>query len=88
MAWTLEYARSARKLVEKLDPHTRNRIRDFIENRLAGLDHPRELGKPLKGPLATFWRYRVGDYRIICDAQDTRLVILVVTIGHRGDVYR
>ncbi|WP_434721913.1 type II toxin-antitoxin system RelE family toxin [Mesorhizobium sp. RIZ17] len=88
MAWTLEYARSARKFVETLDPHTRNRIREFIENRLAYLDNPRELGKPLKGPLATFWRYRVGDYRIVCDVQDTRLVILVVTIDHRGDVYR
>jgi len=88
VAWTLEYARSARKFVEKLDPHTRNRISEFIENRLAYIDNPRELGKPLKGPLATFWRYRVGDYRIVCDVQDTRLVILVVTIGHRGDVYR
>ncbi|TPK98293.1 MULTISPECIES: type II toxin-antitoxin system RelE/ParE family toxin [unclassified Mesorhizobium] len=88
MAWTLEYARSARKFVEKLDPHTRSRIRDFIENRLAELDNPREVGKPLKGPLATFWRYRVGDCRIICDVQDARLVILVVAIGHRGDVYR
>ncbi|TIW19463.1 MAG: type II toxin-antitoxin system RelE/ParE family toxin, partial [Mesorhizobium sp.] len=57
-------------------------------HRLAVLDNPRELGKPLKGPLATFWRYRVGDYRVICDVQDRRLVILVVTIGHRGDVYR
>ena len=88
MASTLEYARSAHKFVEKLDPHTRNRIRDFIENRLAELDNPRDLGKPLTGPLATFWSYRVGDYRIICDVQDRRLVILVVTIGHRGDVYR
>jgi mRNA interferase RelE/StbE len=88
VAWTLEYASSARKFIEKLDPQTRNRIRDFIENRLAVLDNPREAGKPLKGPLATFWRYRVGDYRIICDMQNKRLVILVVTIDHRGDVYR
>jgi mRNA interferase RelE/StbE len=88
VAWTLEYARSARKFVEKLEPHTQNRIRDLIENRLAALDNPRDLGKPLKGPLATFWRYRVGDYRVICDVQDSRLVILVVTIGHPGDVYR
>ncbi|TJU92410.1 MAG: type II toxin-antitoxin system RelE/ParE family toxin [Mesorhizobium sp.] len=88
MAWTLEYARSARKFVEKLDPKTRHRIRDFIENRIAVLDNPCEAGKALKGPLATFWRYRVGDYRIICDVQDSRLVILVVTIGHRGDIYR
>lgn len=88
MAWALEYARSARKSVEKRDPQTRHHIRDFLENRIAVLDNPREAGKPLKGPLATFWRYRVGDYRIICDVQDNRLVILVVTIGHRGDVYR
>jgi mRNA interferase RelE/StbE len=88
VAWTLEYARSVRKSVEKLDPQTRNRIRDFIENRIAVLDNPREPGKPLKGHLATFWRYRVGDYRIICDVQDHRLVVLVVEVGHRGDVYR
>ena len=88
MAWTLEYARSARKSVEKLDPETRRRIREFLENRLATLDDPRALGKPLKGPLATFWRYRVGDYRILCDVQDKRLVILVVAIGNRREVYR
>ncbi|MER8696786.1 type II toxin-antitoxin system RelE/ParE family toxin [Mesorhizobium opportunistum] len=86
MAWTLEYARSARKFFEKLDPKTRHRIRDFIENGIAALDNPREAGKALKGPLATFWRYRVGDYRIICDVQDSRLVVLVITIGHRGDI--
>ncbi|MDI6026406.1 type II toxin-antitoxin system RelE/ParE family toxin [Corticibacterium sp. UT-5YL-CI-8] len=88
MAWKLEYAGSARKFVEKLDPQTRQRIRSFIETRLAVLDNPREAGKALKGPLATFWRYRVGDYRIICDVQDDRLVILVVMIGHRRDIYR
>jgi mRNA interferase RelE/StbE len=88
VAWTLEYVRSARKSVEKLDPQTRGRIRNFLEKRVAPLDDPRELGKSLTGPLATFWRYRVGDYRIICDMQDHRLVVLVVEIGHRRDVYR
>ena len=88
MAWTLEYARSARKSVEKLDSETRRRIREFLENRLATLDDPRALGKPLKWPLVTFWRYRVGDYRILCDVQDRRLVILVVAIGNRREVYR
>ena len=88
MAWTLEYSRTARKFIEKLDPQTQRRIHDLMEGRVAFLDNPRDAGKPLKGPLATFWVYRVGDYRIICDMQDDKLVILVVTIGHRGDVYR
>jgi mRNA interferase RelE/StbE len=88
VAWTLEYSRTARKFIEKLDPQTQRRIHDLMEGRVASLDNPRDAGKPLKGPLATFWVYRVGDYRIICDMQDDKLVILVVTIGHRGDVYR
>jgi mRNA interferase RelE/StbE len=88
VAWTLEYSRTARKFIEKLDPQTQRRIHGLMEGRVAFLDNPRDAGKPLKGPLATFWVYRVGDYRIICDMQDDKLVILVVTIGHRGDVYR
>lgn len=86
MAWKLEYSRTARKFIEKLDSQTQRRIHGLMEGRIAFLDNPRDAGKPLKGP--TFWVYRVGDYRIICVMQDDRLVILVVTIGHRGDVYR
>jgi mRNA interferase RelE/StbE len=56
--------------------------------RVATVDDPRSLAKSLKGPLAAYWRFRVGDYRIICDIQDDRLVILVITIGHRRDVYQ
>jgi mRNA interferase RelE/StbE len=88
VAWTLEYSRTARKFIEKLDSQTQRRIHDLMERRIAFLDNPRDAGKPLKGPLAIFWVYRAGDYRIICDLQDHRLVILVVTIGHHGDVYR
>jgi mRNA interferase RelE/StbE len=55
---------------------------------VAVLDDPRVLAKPLKGDLASFWRFRVGHYRIICDIQDDKLVILVITIGHRKDVYQ
>jgi len=89
MAWRIEYDLAVRKTVEKLDRQARDRIRDFLHNRIAKLDDPRQNGKALKGSaLGNFWRYRVGDYRIICDIQDKRLVVLVIEIGHRRDVYR
>jgi len=88
VAWTIEFAQSVRKSVEKLDPQTRKRIKAYLEQRIAVLDDPRSKGKALTGPLGGLWRYRVGDYRIICEIQDRRLVILVVTIEHRRDVYR
>jgi mRNA interferase RelE/StbE len=88
VAWTIEYARSARKAVEKLDPQTRGRLRRFLEVRVAELEDPRSIGKALTGPLASFWSYRLGDHRVLCEIQDRRVVILVVTIGNRRDVYR
>lgn len=88
MAWRIEYLRSARKSVEKLEPQTRNRIRDFLYERLAVVDDPRQLGKSLSGPLKGFWSYRVGDHRIICDLQDGAMVVLVVTVGNRRDIYQ
>lgn len=88
MVWRLEYLRSAQKSVERLDPQVRERIRDYLRTRVATLDNPRTIAKPLKGPLATYWRFRVGDYRIICDIQDGRLVVLVIAIGRRSDVYQ
>ncbi|MGV2108356.1 type II toxin-antitoxin system RelE family toxin [Agrobacterium vitis] len=89
MAWTIEYLQSVQKTVRKLDPQTRKRLRDFLEQRLLEAEDPRQIGKPLKGSqLGQYWRYRVGDYRVICDIQDQRLVVLVVEIGHRSGVYR
>lgn len=89
MAWTIEYDLAARKNIEKLDPQTRKRLRNFLEVRIAGLDDPRQSGQALQGShLGQFWRYRVGDYRIICDLQDKRLVVLVIDVGHRREVYR
>ena len=65
------------------------RITDFLRTRVATLDDPRSLGEALKGSrLGDFWKYRVGDYRIICDIQDGKLIVLVVEIGHRSSVYR
>jgi mRNA interferase RelE/StbE len=88
VAWTIEYARSVRKSVEKLDAPTRRRIRAYIEDRIAVAEDPRALGKALTGPLGGLWRYRVGDHRVICDIQDDRRAVLVLAIGHRRDVYR
>lgn len=89
MAWTIEYRQPVRKSLEKLDPVSRKRIRKFLEERVAGLDDPRQIADRLQGSeLGQLWRYRVGDYRIICDIQDGKLIVLVVEIGHRSSVYR
>ena len=88
MVWTIEYAESARKPLRKLDPETRARLRAFLEERISGMDDPRAAGKALTGPLATLWRYRAGDWRIICRIEDERVVVLVLDIGHRREVYR
>lgn len=88
MAWTIEYETAARRQLRKLDRNASRRIIDFLDARLGLSENPRKLGDALSGPLGQLWRYRVGDYRILCDIQDQRLVVLVVKIGHRGDVYR
>jgi len=89
MTWTIEYAGSVQKSVKKLNPQHRQRIRNFLESRLAEANDPRSLGKALKGSqYANLWPYRVGDYRIIVDIQDKKMTILVVRIGNRKDIYR
>lgn len=89
MIWTIEYHTLVQKEMRKINPETRRRIRSFLHERLAALDDPRQTGAALQGSeLGNFWRYRVGDYRIICDIQDHKLVVLVVEIGHRRDIYR
>jgi len=89
VAWTIEYARAVQKYTKRLDPVIRKRIRQFLDERLATHENPRELGKALKGhALGGYWRYEVSDYRIICDIQDQKLVVLVVEIGHRREIYR
>ena len=64
------------------------RILDFMDERVAEQEDPRTLGKALTGPLGTLWRYRVGDYRVICEIQHSAATVLVIRIGHRGEVYR
>lgn len=63
------------------------RIVDYMEDNIGCLENPRSLGKPLKGELGIFWRYRVGDYRVLCEIQDDKLLILAAVIGHHRDIY-
>jgi mRNA interferase RelE/StbE len=88
LAWTIEYAETAKKQLRKLDKVTARRIVDFMDERVAPSDDPRALGKALKGSLGDLWRYRVGDYRILCDIQNGVLTVLVLQIGNRREVYR
>lgn len=89
MAWTIEFDDQARRQLKKLDAQTATRLYAFLRDRVAPLDDPRQLGKALQGStLGAFWVYRVGDYRIICDLQDGRLVVMVLALGNRRDVYR
>jgi addiction module toxin, RelE/StbE family len=89
LAWTIEFRAKAEKQLQRLGTRDAARIISFLEDRLAAHENPRELGTALKGhALGGYWRYKVGDYRIICDIQDQRLVVLVVEVGHRRHVYR
>jgi mRNA interferase RelE/StbE len=88
LAWTIDYTRSARNNLKKLDKSVARRILDFMENRVAKHEDPRALGKSLTGSLGTLWRYRIGDYRIICEIQHSAVRILVVRMGQRSEVYR
>lgn len=88
MAWRVELTATAAKQLGKLDKAQARRITAFLRDRLASLDDPRSVGKVLTGPkLGTYWRYRVGDYRLICAIEDGVLRILVLEIGNRRDVY-
>ena len=89
MAWRIELTATAAKQIGRLDKGEAKRITTFLRQRLATLDDPRSTGKALAGPqLGAYWRYRVGDYRIICDIQDGALRVLVVEVGNRREVYR
>jgi mRNA interferase RelE/StbE len=89
LAWTIEYTETARKQLRKLDKQIARRILDFMDERISGERNPRDTGKALTGNLlGAFWRYRIGDFRIICDIQDAKLCVLVIQIGNRREVYR
>ena len=87
MAWTVEISDFAEKQLRKLDRPVQKRLLDWLGDRIEGCKNPRHFGEPLRGDLAGLWRYRVGDFRIICEIQDQRLVVLALAIGHRREIY-
>ncbi len=89
MAWQIRLSDTAEKQLSKLDRKVAKRIYDFLRDRIAKLDDARSLGEALRGSrLGEFWKYRVGDYRIITSIEDDVLTILVIAIGNRKDIYR
>lgn len=86
MAWTIRLTTSAEKELDKLDRSEARRILNYLQDRVAR--DPKALGEPLRGTLSEFWRYRVGDYRVLCLLVDAEIQVIVVKIGHRRELYR
>ena len=89
MVWQIEFDEVAKKQLAKLDKPVTKRISTFLRERVAILDNPRSLGAALQGAeLGDYWKYRVGDYRVIAKIEDKKLIVLVLKIGNRKEVYR
>ena len=87
MAWTVEVSDFAEKQLRKLDRPIQRRLIDWLEDRIDGCKNPRHFGEPLRGEMPGLWRYRIGDFRIICEIQDQQLVVLALAVGHRREIY-
>jgi len=87
MTWKIDFDRQAFKALSKLDSVVKKRIVQFLEN-LELVNNPRQQGKALTGKFKGLWRYRVGDYRLICNIEDEKIIILVLGIAHRKQVYK
>lgn len=89
MAWRIEVTQTAEKQLAKLDRPVARRIVTFLRERVAASDDPRSLGEALKGSeLGEYWKYRVGDWRLICQIEDARITVVVLRLGNCRDVYR
>ena len=89
MAWQIEFDESAKKELAKLDRQVARRLIEFLKDRVLSQKDPRSVGQALKGStLGEFWKYRVGDFRIIVRIQDERMTVLVLRVGNRSDIYR
>jgi mRNA interferase RelE/StbE len=88
LGWRIEFTGPVKKQLAKLDRSVAKRITGYLHERVAEGANPRAVGKPLRGELREYWRYRVGDWRVICRIEDGRLLVVVLNIGHRRQVYR
>lgn len=88
MAWTLRISETAKRQLKKLDRTTAQSLLRYLNRLLLEVESPRQRGKGLTANLTGLWRYRVGDYRVICDIQDDELVVLVLQVSHRSKAYQ
>jgi mRNA interferase RelE/StbE len=88
LAWTLRISETARRQLKKLDRSTAQALLRYLSRLVQETEDPRQRGKGLTANLTGLWRYRVGDYRVICDIQDGELVVLVLQVSHRSQSYR
>ena len=88
MAWRVEISSTAETQINKLDRQAQRAIVRYLRERVLEAENPRQIGKPLRGEKKGLWRYRVGDFRIICDIRDESKTAVVLAVGHRKDVYR
>ena len=88
MSWDYRISEKALKQLKKLDKQAAKQIVDYLDARIAGTEDPRQWGKQLKGELNNIWRYRSGDYRILCQLQGEVFVVLVLEVGHRKNMYQ
>ena len=87
MSWDYRIEDSAKRDLHDLGPSVAREVRDFLEKRIKGADDPTLFGKPLRGALKGFWRYRIKDHRILCRLEDRVLIVVVIAVGHRSTVY-
>ena len=88
MSWIVKFNNIAEKQLKKLDRSVQRRILDYLDERIQGCKNPRHFGESLKGNKSGLWRYRVGDYRIICRFIEDEVVVVVLSLGHRKEIYR
>jgi len=86
LGWTVSVSDVAERQLRKLDRPIQRRILDWLDDRIEACKNPRHFGEPLKGDLAGLWRYRVGDYRILCEIREQEVVVLVLSVGHRRQI--
>jgi mRNA interferase RelE/StbE len=88
VSWEYKIAERALKQLKKLDKAATIQILSYLDERISGTEDPRQSGKQLKGELNNVWRYRSGNYRILCQLQDEIFIVLVLETGHRKDIYK